>query len=50
MPVYFWNDPEFKAYKAAYFNKFEGKQRLIQIISLKNPGFQNAENLTNILE
>ena len=25
MPVYFWNDPEFKAYKAAYFNKFEGK-------------------------
>ena len=29
MPVNFWNDPEFKAYGAAYFDKFEGKKLLL---------------------
>ena len=24
MPVYFWNDPDCKLYRAAYFDKFEG--------------------------
>ncbi len=24
MPVYFWNDPDGKLYRAAYFDKFEG--------------------------
>ena len=31
MPVNFWNDPEFKAYGAAYFDKFEGKYNNNQI-------------------
>lgn len=25
MPVYFWNDPDYKLYRAAYMNKIRGK-------------------------
>ena len=36
MPVYFWNDADSKAYRAAYFDKFEGIWAHGDFI-LKNP-------------
>ena len=41
MPVYFWNDADSKAYRAAYFDKFEGIWAHGDFI-LKNPKTQGG--------
>ena len=31
MPVYFWNDPDYKLYRAAYFDKLPGNEVIVQL-------------------
>ncbi|MEZ4607475.1 MAG: hypothetical protein R2865_11945 [Deinococcales bacterium] len=38
MPLYFWNDPEFKRYRAAYFEEYPGVWRHGDLIEISDQG------------
>jgi len=38
MPIYFWNDPEFKRYHSSYFEKYPGLWRHGDYISIREDG------------